>query len=176
VESSGFNERTWLDLDGHPHTEELRVTERFRRRDFGHMELQLTLEDPKAYAKPWTVTVPMELAVDTEMLEYVCNENERDRSHMDGTGALLKEVAVASATLAKYAGVYEFNDSGKIHVVEITVSDAALFWNQDGAGKQKLVAFSETAFSLSGTSVLFNADGEFILRAVEEDMKGVRKR
>jgi hypothetical protein len=181
VESSGFNERTWLDLDGHPHTEELRVTERFRRRDFGHMELQIALDDPKAYTKPWTVTVPMELAVDTEMLEYVCNENEKDRSHMDGTGPLLKEVTVAPATLAKYAGAYEFNDGNKLHSAEITVVDSALFWDQDGAGKQKLSAFSQTAFSLSGTSILFIADNEgtvthFVMRAVEEDITAVRKR
>ena len=81
VESNGFTERSWLDWDGHPHTESLRMTERYRRRDFGHMELQVTLEDPKVYAKPWTITIPMELVVDLEMLEFVCTENEKDSEH-----------------------------------------------------------------------------------------------
>ena len=56
VESAGFNDRTWLDFAGHPHTDALHMTERFRRRDFGHMDLQVTLNDPQAYAKPWTVS------------------------------------------------------------------------------------------------------------------------
>ena len=51
VESAGFNDRTWLDFAGHPHTEALRMTERYRRRDFGHMDLQVTIDDPLAYAK-----------------------------------------------------------------------------------------------------------------------------
>lgn len=57
VQSTGFNENTWLDFGGHPHTESLRVTERFRRRDFGHIDLQVTFEDPKAYARPFTVPI-----------------------------------------------------------------------------------------------------------------------
>jgi hypothetical protein len=55
VETTGFNGKTWLDLSGHPTTDALRITERFRRRDFGHLDLQLTIDDPKAYTKPWTV-------------------------------------------------------------------------------------------------------------------------
>src|SRR5207248_1996181 len=74
VESFGFNDRTWLDHDGHPHTEALRTTERYRRRDFGHLDIEVTLADPKAYAKSWTVSVKAELAPDTEMIEFVCGE------------------------------------------------------------------------------------------------------
>jgi hypothetical protein len=84
VETAGFNGKTWLDLAGHPSTDALHVTERFRRRDFGHLELQLTIDDPKAYTKPWTVTQTMQLAADTELLEYVCNENEKDLQHLVG--------------------------------------------------------------------------------------------
>jgi hypothetical protein len=65
-------------------TDALHVTERFRRRDFGHLELQLTIDDPKAYTKPWTVTQTMQLTADTELLEYVCNENEKDLQHLVG--------------------------------------------------------------------------------------------
>src|SRR5207249_3874586 len=74
VDSNGYNDRTWLDHDGHPHTEALRITERYRRRDFGHLDLDVTLSDPKAYTRPWTVSVKAELAPDTEMIEFVCGE------------------------------------------------------------------------------------------------------
>lgn len=84
VESAGFNDKSWLDGIGHPHTEELRVTERFHRRDFGHMEIRATIDDPKTYARPWTVKLPVELLPDTDPLETVCNENEKDVQHLVG--------------------------------------------------------------------------------------------
>src|SRR5262249_35653119 len=69
VETTGYNDKTWLDFTGHPHTEALRVTERFRRTDFGHMQLDMTFDDPKAYVKPWTVHFPVNFVPDTELLE-----------------------------------------------------------------------------------------------------------
>ena len=84
VESSGFNGKAWLDQLGHPSTEALRVTERFRRRDFGHMEITSTIDDPMAYKKPWTFTQPLTLMADTDLLELVCNENNTDVPHMKG--------------------------------------------------------------------------------------------
>jgi hypothetical protein len=83
VESNGFNDRTWLDDDGHPHTEALRVTERFRRPDFGHIGLQLIVDDPKAYTKPWGATLHLTLVVDDELIESIC-ENEKDLGHIVG--------------------------------------------------------------------------------------------
>jgi hypothetical protein len=83
VDSSGFNDQTWLDDGGHPHSDALHVIERFRRIDFGHMELGITIDDSKMYTKPWTVTVPYNLVPDTELIEYVC-ENEKDLVHMVG--------------------------------------------------------------------------------------------
>ena len=80
VESFGFNDRTWLDHDGHPHTEALRTTERYRRRDFGNLDLEVTFSDPAVYARPWTVAVRAELAADTELIEWVCNENGQRRA------------------------------------------------------------------------------------------------
>ncbi len=104
VESFGFNDRTWLDTSGHPHTEALRMTERYRRRDFGHMDLEVTLQDPAVYSRPWTVAVKAELAADTELLEYVCNENTRDLEHWVGKASdeTKSEVKVAPEILAKY--------------------------------------------------------------------------
>ena len=80
VETKGFNDRTWLDDSGTPHTEAMRTVERFRRLDFGHMNLEITIDDPKAYTKPWTVLIPLELMADTEMIEDIC-ENEKDAPH-----------------------------------------------------------------------------------------------
>src|SRR4029453_10211517 len=75
VESLGFNDRTWLDFGGPPHTEALRTTGRFRRVDFGHISVQVTISDPGAYARSWSIATSMNLAADTELLEYVCTEN-----------------------------------------------------------------------------------------------------
>ena len=60
----------------------MHLTERMRRRDFGHMDIQLTIDDPKAYTKPWTAELHPELIPDTELMEFVCNENERDLRHL----------------------------------------------------------------------------------------------
>jgi hypothetical protein len=82
VETTGFNGKKWLDQVGHPSTDALRTTERFRRRDFGHLDIAFTVDDPKAYTKPWTLNLPQLLYADTELLEFVCNENEKDLKHM----------------------------------------------------------------------------------------------
>ena len=83
VETTGFNDVGWLDDGGHPQTEALHVTERFRRRDFGHMDLQLTIDDPKAYTKPWGPTLRLNFQPDDELMESIC-ENEKDVPHMVG--------------------------------------------------------------------------------------------
>ena len=77
VESSGFNDNVWLDNAGRPATEQLKVTERFVRKNFGQMEIQVTIDDPKAYTKPWSVTQQLAFQADTELLEYICNENNK---------------------------------------------------------------------------------------------------
>ena len=82
VETTGFNGKTWLDQAGHPTTDALRVTERFRRRDFGHLDIQVTIDDPKAYTRTWTVTEPMLLLPGADLIEFVCNENEKDLKHL----------------------------------------------------------------------------------------------
>jgi hypothetical protein len=84
VESAGFIDNVWLDNNGHPATENLRVTERFRRKDFGHMTVEVTINDPKSYTKPWTVTLPLLYQADSELLEYMCNENNKDIEHLVG--------------------------------------------------------------------------------------------
>jgi hypothetical protein len=83
VDAAGFNEETWLDSGGHPHSDALRVHERFTRRDFGHMDLSVTIDDPKMYTQPFTLSVTELLLPDSDILESVCNENEKDRVHLD---------------------------------------------------------------------------------------------
>jgi hypothetical protein len=76
VETVGLNEKTWLDDSGHPHSDELHIIERFRRTDFGHVEVQITIDDPKTYLQPWTVSFGWELLPDTELLDWVCENNK----------------------------------------------------------------------------------------------------
>jgi len=84
VESNGFNGKGWLDTNGHPVTDALHVTERYRRKDFGHMDVEITIDDSKAYTKPWTIHENPELQADTELIEYICEENNRDVGHFVG--------------------------------------------------------------------------------------------
>lgn len=82
VESRGFNDRTPLDAMGHPRSEAMHVTERFRRRDFGHLDVEMTFDDPEMYTRAFSVNIPYELVADNDIFEMFCNENEKDRAHM----------------------------------------------------------------------------------------------
>jgi len=199
VESAGFNDQTWLDFEGHPHSTELRVTERFHRKDYGHMELKTTFDDPKAYTRPWTISVNVELSPDDEILEYVCNENERDVQHILVTEEDRKknrnDVKVAPEVLALYAGVYELVDhddkpvdrQGKRVVGDekperftISVDGDKLVAEIFGSGKIPLTTESDSTFSVAGTPVRFvkNDQGvvtHVVFRAVEGDMKAIRQ-
>jgi len=81
VETVGFRDDLWLDASGSPLTSAAKVTERFRRPNFGRLEIEITVNDSKAYTKPWTVTLRQPLVTDTELLDYICLENERDVTH-----------------------------------------------------------------------------------------------
>jgi hypothetical protein len=171
VESFGFNDKTWLDRNGHPHTEALRTTERYRRRDFGHLEIEITLDDRAVYARPWTVAVRAELEADTELLESVCNENNK-RSLEGWVGKLSdekkSEKKVAPEILANYAGTYEELDNWGTRphhtIIEITASSEGLFAELKGRGKVQLVAQSETTFSgFYGLGIKFVRDGQGVV-------------
>ncbi len=82
VESNGFRDGLWLDSTGNPLTDAAKLTEHFRRVDFGHMEIEITINDPKAYTRPWTVKLNQILKLDTDLLDFICAENERDTSHL----------------------------------------------------------------------------------------------
>lgn len=82
VETAGFRDGLWLDFNGDPMTDAAKVTERFRRVNYGNMEIEVTVDDPKAYSKPWTVKLNQFIVLNTELLDYICLENEKDTSHM----------------------------------------------------------------------------------------------
>jgi hypothetical protein len=84
VQTNGFRDGMWLDRGGSPMTDAAKVTERFRRVNYGTLEIEVTMDDPKAYTKPWTVKVNEFIAVNTELMDYICLENEKDISHLVG--------------------------------------------------------------------------------------------
>ncbi|HZF31905.1 MAG TPA: hypothetical protein VE907_22500 [Gammaproteobacteria bacterium] len=86
VDTRGFNGRAWLDQVGKPSTDKLHVIERYTRKDYGHMDLEITIDDPGAYTKPWTVKQDVHLLLGTELLEFICNENNKDVGHLSGGG------------------------------------------------------------------------------------------
>jgi hypothetical protein len=189
VESAGFNDKTWLDFSGHPHSEALRITERYTRRDFGHLDLQVKLDDPGVYAKPLTLSAGGNLAADTELLEFVCLENEKDRVHLVGRTAEEKTVVVAPEILATYAGVYEVASGtppgngarGNATVFTITLSGGELLIDLRGRGKVPMIPLSQTMFSprLLGTYE-FVKDGtgvvtHMLVHSAEEVLTAVRK-
>ncbi|HTA41112.1 MAG TPA: hypothetical protein VK789_01620 [Bryobacteraceae bacterium] len=189
VESSGYNDRTWLDHDGHPHTEALRVTERYHRRDFGSLDLDVTFSDPNVYAKPWTVKVRAELAPDTEMIEWVCNEHGNEMQHWVGQASDERKAAVIvdAAVLSKYAGTYQEQPPLwriEARTVTISVSNGTLMGDMDGRGKQELIPISTTSFTgLYGLGVEFvvkagdsGAPGQLYVKHVSGDYVFTRKK
>jgi hypothetical protein len=187
VESVGFNDKTWLDTSGHPHTEALRTTERYRRRNFGNLELEVTFRDPAVYARPWTVSVRAELAPDTELIEYVCNESKSDLDRLVGKASdeAKSEVKIAPGILAKYAGTYvEQPPLWRIvpRVVEITFSDGVLYGNLDGRGTERQYANSETGFSgFAGLGLEFVKDSrgvvtDLLIKHVSGDYRFARRK
>jgi hypothetical protein len=145
VETTGFNDKTKLDGFGHPHTEALRIMERLRRIDFGHLEMNVTFDDPKAYNRPWTITVGAQLIPDTELLESVCNENEQDSVHLVGQTEEEANVNVPLSLLAKYAGTYQIS-RGRDIVVTFEVGQLMVDYTQGRIGNVPLFARSETQF------------------------------
>jgi hypothetical protein len=185
IESAGFNDRTWLDGEGYPHSDALRVTERLRRPDFGHLEIEKTYDDPKALAQPLVVPIKLEFYPDTEMLEYVCAENERDHSHLIGTAAddTKLEVRVAPEILQQYVGIYLLTvpTTPKDPIpIEISLEASKLMAAMSGGAKYPLTPVSQAKFYFEGFQIEFekNEKGvvtDLVARTVEGDFKAPRK-
>jgi Domain of unknown function (DUF3471) len=180
VTTAGYNDKTWLDFSGHPHSDALRTTERFHRRDFGHMDFEMTLEDPKTFTRPVTFEANKTLVADTELLETIC-ENEKIAPHlMGGTGMRL-----SSEALGKYAGTYEISP-GRQAVVSVDGESLVLRMGEENL--QVLAPQSETIFVArgNGAQVLTGDQVEFVkdasgaitgmtLHARRGEQKAVRK-
>jgi hypothetical protein len=176
VETAGFNDRGWLDIEGHPHTEALRITERYHRRDFGHLELEMIYDDPKTFAKPFNVRLEKTLTPDTDLIESVC-ENDHSVPHMLGGIEITK---LTPEILARYAGQYEYA-AGK--PAEISF-EGGLLYLREGSNPLKLpfVPASETNFvsRTNGDRVEFVKDAkgtvtEFVYHNGFEDRHAARK-
>jgi hypothetical protein len=178
VDSIGYTDRSWLDFEGHPHTEDLRISERYTRTSVGRIDVQVTMTDPKAYARPIRFSMPMKLQADTELLESVC-ENNKSLERITAI-APAKPVAVPAATLVGYVGVYDVtDDDGQKSTVEVTMSGTTLWLEYAAKGKEPLVPLSPTRFSWSGTIVEFSTPApgtvHLLLRYVEGDERGPKR-
>jgi hypothetical protein len=187
VESTGYNERAWLG-GGYPHTERMKMTERFTRPDFGHLNLEMTISDPEIYARPFTTRLAATYTADTELLEYVCAENERDRAHLIGKKSDEKYtvIQVPAETLSRYAGAYDFPAQpfgfpGGVLQMDFTVEDGVLKISINAGEKVPLKAISKNVFvGVLNSQIEFvdNGQGEvthLIIHGVEGDVPGERK-
>ena len=182
VTTAGFNDKTWLDFGGHPHSESLRITERFHRRDYGHMDFDMTLDDPKTFTRPITIKANKTLAPDTELLETICENNDQIVSHLSGGNGF----RIPAEMLAKYAGTYEVAPG---HEAVVTVSGESLELHLSPSGDfQTLAPQSERMFVgrgngkevLTGDQVEFLKDPDgavtgLALHARNGEQKAVRK-
>lgn len=180
VETIGFNDRSLVGRPAYPHTEALRTIERYRRRDFGHLDLQMTVDDPKAFMRPWTITTQLQFNPDTDLLEYVCNENEKSRQHFVQPKDT-SEIRVDPVVLAKYTGKYEVMTPRGKSQATVTVDGDQLMIEVLGMGSGRMIPQSPTMFQFRGAVIEFvaNETGEvthLIAHAVEGDFKGPRIR
>jgi hypothetical protein len=185
VESLGFNDRTWLDFGGHSHTEALKMTERITRSSFGLLDIKVEVDDRALYSRPFTVPVHAEFVADTEMLEYVCNENQKDVEHLVGKASDEKKLAVKLAPdiLSRYVGSYSFanpEDRDQVMRFNVTKTGDSLSLDIGGKDKQEMIPLSETTFSMMGIRIDFVADtgvtSHLIFHIVEGDMKATKDR
>jgi hypothetical protein len=178
VESNGFNDKSWIGRPGFPHTEALRMTERYRRRDFGHMDVQVTFDDPKTFARPWTATTELLFDADTELLEFVCSENEKSVLHFVQPKDA-PEIAIHAASLAKFAGVYQMMTPRGMANATVTVDGGQLMIDVPGFGSGRMMPQSATMFQFRGAMLEFvsNEKGEvthLVAHVVEGDFNGPR--
>jgi len=159
VESTGFNDRTWLDRAGHPHSEKLRVTERFRRIDFGHMQFQITYDDVEVLSQPVTRSLTMNYVADNDMLESVCNENGNpDVHHLVGVERV--PAPVSSAVLEKYTGKYVFSGGSRVVMGFVGINqNVSLVNDRLYINALPMIPDSETKFESTGANAEFILDG-----------------
>jgi hypothetical protein len=181
IASNGYNARTWLTREGLPHTEQLRITERYTRLDYGHITLEVTYEDPGTFTEPVQATIDLVNQPDNAMLETICNESATGQQHYSGEISQAEKdvVQVPLATLQKYVGTYRGVWLGNQITAVISVKDGELMLtrtprysdtggNTDSADS-RLVAQSETAFDCTcGLGFVFTLDADGVATEVSE--------
>lgn len=171
VDSFGFNDRTWLDARGLPHTEALRTTERYMRRNTGQLQVELTVADPGAFAQSWTTTYDLGLQADTEMVEAVCEDRTRWIGRLSDVER--QAVGVSPSTLAKYVGVYSGMWLDRRRTVRIELEAGTLYANGLVGDRVRLIPHSETSFAGSdGLSFDFDPEGNPAAFMVERHVSG----
>ncbi len=162
VESNGYNAKTWVGR-GVSHTENLRITERYHRSDFGHIRVDVTYEDPGAFESPLRAIIEMEFIADDEMLETVCQEaygGERGSWLTEVTEVQEEAVEIAPEILARYVGTYQGMYLANLITVEVTLEDGELFLQRNNGGRARLIPQSETSFIRAGFGYVFTVDSE----------------
>jgi hypothetical protein len=170
VESNGYNDKTWVGR-GISHTDRLRITERYHRTDFGHMQVDVTYEDPGAFESPLHAAIEMQFAADEVMLETVCAEaygeenwstqvTERDETAVD----------VAPEILARYVGTYSGMYLRNHVTMEVTLEDGQLFLQKNNGARQQLIPQSENAFLQGGGGFgyVFTVEGDAMATEISE--------
>jgi hypothetical protein len=186
IESTGYNDRTWLD-QGYPHSENLRITERWRRTDFGHLTRETEARDPAIYEKPWISKGAGIYTADTDLLEYVCAENEKDRRHLVGKKSddTKNAVKLAPEVLSRYAGGYDLRakELTGVDVVPFTVAleNGVLKLGIADAPGEPMTPLSEITFTGFGGYIDFgkNDKGEvthLTIRIAEGDFRADRRK
>jgi hypothetical protein len=181
VQSNGFNDRTWLTREGLPHTDQLRITERYTRHDYGHMTLEISYEDPGTLMQPVQATAELAFRVDNDLLEIVCNESATGQRHYTGelTQAVEKVVEIPLETLQRYVGTYRGVWLGNMITATVTLEDGQLFLTRspkysDTGGNtdfdtSPLIPQSQNAFDSSfGLGWVFNTDTNGNIGSVSE--------
>lgn len=181
VESGGFNDKTWLTREGLPHTDQLQITERYTRPDFGHINLEVSYKDPGTLKQPVQASIELGFRENVHILEIVCNESETAQRHYTGelTQAEKKVVEVPLETLETYVGTYQGIWLGNLITAEVYLEDGELYLtrtprysdtggNTDNA-TSLLVPQSQNAFDSSfGLGWVFNADEDGEINSVSE--------
>ncbi|MDG2176886.1 MAG: hypothetical protein P8M72_12250 [Gammaproteobacteria bacterium] len=176
VESNGYNEKTWLHAWGLEHSENLRVTERYRRLDFGHIEIEVIFDDPETFDEPLRTVVEMVYAADDVILEIVCDEaTEGGVKHWVGdklSDARASAIELETDILNNYVGTYEGIWLEYLTTVKVTLEGDALFLSRNGEEKAELIPQSDNSFICATCTwsqpYIFNNDGDGMAMSVQE--------
>jgi hypothetical protein len=170
VESNGYNDKTWLGR-GASHTEQLRIVERYHRTDFGHIQADVTYEDPGAFESPLHAVIDMEFAADEVMLETVCNEaygGENGNWSTQVTELEETVVDVAPEILSRYVGTYGGMYLQNSVTMEVTLDNGELFLQKNNGRKARLIPQSDTAFLIGGFGYVFTVDDAGMATEISE--------